>query len=477
MISRNKFRKMIMSLLLVFGLLILAGQLLGFSNTNSPGAALAASSKAVNDALVASPQSQNSAEPNAACAGGPVIDGVTLDECFDETFTVGGTTKTVRVWYTNVVSTVQRTVNGVTYNLTHYVNNDTEPQDVGQWAREAWQRYWEIFGHHPYDNGCGNRINVQLEDGIGWAGIAYWADPGTCWIGIDSPTVRAGTAQNVVYHEFQHYLQYSYNSGCYGFLRPNYNNGSAAGDAEFVEGYADLAMDAIDPAVDLTLYSNIVSSYDPTSSFYDKSYWDVFNKYFSEQLGVLYSSSDPHWHMDAVREHYEECDVRDTLYVLDTLVPALKPSLSEEELFLDFFAANWAKDWADPITQPELVYFDDDAGPSYGSISLYKDENISSGTKSYTEQSTPDDWAARYYQVKPQSGCSYVTANVDGAAGAHLGINLMAADTAAPTSVNRTAWIGEDLSRTFPGFGTNNRIVAVVNALITLPITTSPLPV
>ena len=81
--------------------------------------------------------------PNAPCSGGPTIDGVLLDECFDETFTVGGTTKTIRVWYTNNVSTVQRTVDGTTYNLTHWVNNDTEPQDVAQWGREAWER-WKV---------------------------------------------------------------------------------------------------------------------------------------------------------------------------------------------------------------------------------------------------------------------------------------------------------------------------------------------
>jgi len=411
------------------------------------------------DAMLVAPDA-----PNAPCPGGPTIDGVLLDECFDETFTVGGTTKTVRVWYTNNVSTVQRTVDGTTYNLTHWVNNDTEPQEVAQWGREAWERYWEIYGHHPYDNGCGDRINVQLEDGVGWAGIAYWAGPGSCRIGIDSPTVRAGNSQTVVYHEFQHYLQYSYNDGCYGFLRPNYLNGSAAGDAEFVEGYADLAMDAITSAVDNSLYDNFVNAYNPLGSFYDKSYWDVFNKYFIEQLGSQWSTADPHHHMDAMREHYEECDLRDTLYVLDTLVPSLKPGMTEEKLFLNFFAANWAKDWADPATQPELVYLDDDAGPSYGSIALYKDENISTGSKSWSGETTPDDWAARYYQVRPQSGCNYVTANVDGASGAKLGITLMAADTSAPTSLQRTGWIGEDLSRTFPAHGVHDRLVAVVNS-------------
>jgi hypothetical protein len=461
MTSRNKFQKKIVRLLLVIGLLSVTGLLFGFTSSPALGSAPASGVVDVKAALIASSPLQNI---NAACSGGPTIDDVTLDECFDETFIVGGTTKTVRVWYTKVVHTSVRNDKGTIYNLTHYINSDAEAQDVAQWGREAWELYYEVFGHHPYNNGCGDRINVQLEDGVGWGGIAYWASSGHCSIGIDAPMIRLGNGQDVVYHEFQHYLQYSYDSGCYGFLKPNYDSGSAAGDAEFVEGYADLAMDTVDPAVDLVLFSNIVRDYNPAQSFYDKGYWDVFNKYFSEQLGVLYPSTDPQWHFDAVRRHYEMCDAQDTLYVLDDLVPSLKPSLSEEELFLDFFAANWSKDWADPATQPELVYFDDDTGPSYGSITLYKDVNISSGTQSWAGESTPDDWAARYYQVKPQSGCAFVTAKVDGAAGAHLGINLMAADTSAPTSVKRTAWIGENLSRTFPGYGTYNRLVAVVNA-------------
>ncbi len=403
--------------------------------------------------------------PNAACSGGPTIDGVVLDECFVESFTVGGTNKTVTVWYTNNVANATRTVDGTTYTLQHWVNNDTEPQQVAGWGREAWERYYQIFNHHPWDSGCGNNINVRLEDGIGWAGIAYWAGSGSCWIGIDSPTVRAGNAQNVVYHEFQHYLQYSFNSGCYKFLKDNYNDGKPEGDAEFVEGYADLAMNSINTAVDNQLFSNFVQAYDPHSSFYKKSYWDVFLVYLTEQLGSLWTAADPQFHMDAVRRHYEECDARDTLYVLDTLVPSLKAGMTEEKLFLNFFAANWAKNWASATTQPELVYFDDDApGPSYGSITLWKNENLASGSKSWAGESNPDDWAARYYQVTPQTGCNFVTVRVDGQTGAKLGINLMAARTTAPTEVQRSSWIGESLSRTFSAFGTHDRLAAVVNA-------------
>lgn len=452
------------SLLLIIGILSITGLLLSLNQNEALGATSEPGLGADRTVLLSSPLSQGSSVIHGACPGGPVIDGVTLDECVDNSFSVGGTTKTVRVWYTKNVSTVQRTVDGTVYDLTHYIDNDTQAENVAQWGREAWQRYYQVFGRHPWNVGCGDRINVQLEDGVGWAGIAYWAGDGSCRIGIDSPMIRSGGGQAVVYHEFQHYTQYSFNDGCYTYIRNNYNSGKPSGNAEFVEGYADLAMDTVDAALDLALYEDIVHEYVVSQSFYDKSYNDVFSKYFSEQLGSEFSTADPHWHFDAVREHYEACDVHDTLNVLDTLVPSLQPGLSEEELFLNFFAANWAKDWADPLSQPELVYFDDDTGPDYGDVILYKDVNMSSGVQNWPSETTPDDWAARYYQAKPQSGCKFMSVRVDGAVGAHLGINIMAADTTSPTSVNRIAWIGEDLARTFPAYGTYDRFVAVVNS-------------
>lgn len=403
------------------------------------------------------PVQVNGSSVHAACAGGPVIDGVTLDECITRNFTVGGVGKSIRVWYTKNTTTVNRTVDGVTYTLSHWINADSEAEQVAEWFEEAWQRYFADSGHHLYDTGCGNMVNVQMEDGVGWAGIAYWGSPGSCWIGIDSPTVRGGGGQWTVYHEAQHYLQYSYDSGCYGFLQPNYPD-----DSEFVEGYADLGADSVDAALDATGYGGI--TYDPSTSMYEKSYGNIFNKYFIEQLGTIGVSTDP-WHrMDALYDHYTECDNQNTLYVLNTLIPTLSGGKwTEREFFLNFFAANWAKDWADPATQPELVYLDDDGNP-YGNLApLTQNINMAGGSQSFAD-STPDDWAARYYQVTPQAGCPYLQMEVDGASGAQLGINFMAAKTSAPTRVLRSAKIGEDFVRTFAANGVHNRLVAAVNS-------------
>jgi hypothetical protein len=417
-----------------------------------------ASPSAAQPAAPSASQSSGLEAPEAACAGGPVIDGVTLDECTDLSFLVGGVTKTVRVWYTKTHTPATRVQDGTTYNLEHWIDTDAQAAQVAAWGRDAWQRYYFIFGHHPFDVGCGNRIDIQMEDGIGWSGIAYWASSGSCHIGIDSPTIRGGAGQWVVYHEFQHYLQYSYNSGCYGFLKPNYS-----GDAEFVEGYADLGADAVDNTLDASGYGGI--TYDPSTSMYAKSYGNLFNKYFIEQLGAAYLPSEAWHHMDALRRHYEECDNQDTLYVLNTLIPSLKPGMSEEQLFTNFFAANWAKDWANAASQPELVYTDDDGNPYGNTAPLANNDTISTGTpRNYTGQTTPADWAAKYYQVRPQLGCNYVTASVDGAPAANLGINLMAAKTATPTFVKRYAWVGEDFSRTFPAYNVYDKIVAAVNS-------------
>jgi hypothetical protein len=420
-------------------------------------------SSAPGGAAAASPPGDGPSAPTAACPGGPVIDGITLTECYIETFLVGGINKSIRVWYTKNPVTATRMVDGSPVVLSHWINTDAQAQQVAAWGRQAWERYYLVFGRHPYNTGCSDRINVQMEDGIGWSGIAYWASSGNCNIGIDSPDVRAGGGQWTVYHEFQHYLQYAFDAGCYAFLMANYDGGSAAGDAEFVEGYADLGADSVDTTIDAMGYGNVMPGNDPNVSMYDKSYGNVFNKYFMEQVGNMFNPSDPHHHMDAVLEHYLECDVQDTLYVLDTVIPAQLPGMTEESLFLNFFAANWAKDWAHAGTQPQLVYTDDDGNP-YGSVALDQNVPLSGGTQSWTSQATPDDWAGQYYQVRPQFGCNYVSLTVNGEPGAHLGINLMAADTIGAPSVLRTGWIGEDLSRTFRGYGVYDRLVAAVNA-------------
>lgn len=394
----------------------------------------------------------------AACLGGDIIDNYMLNECYVHEFQVGGVDKSVTVWYSKVVSNVTRYVDGNPTTLQHWITSDNQAVQVGEWFEDAWLRYFaDSGGHGLFDFGCNNNVNVRMEDGVGWSGIAYWAGNGNCKIGIDSPMVRGGGGQWTVYHEAQHYLQYSYNAGCYlNSIQPGYS-----GNSEFVEGYADLGADSVDNALDATGYSG--NGYDNLTSMYDKSYGNRFNKYFIEQLGTIGTPADAWHHMDALYDHYAACDVVDDLYVLDTLVPSLSSGKwSVEGLFTNFFAANWAKDWADPATQSDIIYYDDDTG-AYGAPTLTQDVNMAGGSNSWPD-STPDDWAARYYQITPQAGCPYIEMSVDGVPGAQLGINFMAAKTTVPRKVLRSAWVGEDYVRTFAAQGVHDRLVTVVNS-------------
>ena len=157
--------------------------------------------------------------------------------------------------------------------------------------------------------------------------------------------------------------------------------------------------------------------------------------------------------------HYEACDTADNLYVLNTLIPSLKPGMSER--FFLFFAANWAKDWADParsrnLSTPTTTPRPTAISPRPRRTSTWRAARRAGPNRRPT--------TGLRYQVTPQAGCPYLQAEVDGAAGAQLGINLMAAKTSAHRNVLRSATIGEDYVRTFAAAGVNNLVMAAVNS-------------
>jgi hypothetical protein len=388
------------------------------------------------------------ASPAAACTHSHSVGGVPLDQCYAETFTdKDGNTRTISVFYT-----LNTTHNGNPHN--HWISNATQAQNVGGWGREAWLRYeLDSDGVEPYHTGCDSNIDVLIQDGP-WGGIAWWASSGDCEIGINAVGVRGGGNQGTTYHEFQHYEQYGFDD-CYDDWQGGYS-----GNAEWIEGYADYGRSTV---AALNWYGGNV--YDPHTNMYDRSYGNRFVIYFSEQvstgLGPNGTPADPWYRSNGMYEHYRECEAQDDLYVERTVVQNYTP-YSYEQFFANFFAANWAMSYADPATQPELQYWEDDIG-AFSPPLLDADVFMAAGSQSWTGESTPAHWAGRYYQIHPQAGCDYITLDVDGEPGAVLGISLMAADTAAP-SVVRSGSIGEDFVRTFAAHGVHDRLVAVVNA-------------
>ena len=393
-------------------------------------------------------------EVRNACSGGPSIDHILLDECYTESFLIGGVTKTITVWYTKAhhVPYPRTLNNGDVITLSHWIDSDDQAVKVADWGRLAWEQYYEIFGLSPYQ-GSTDIIYIQLEDGI--AGYANIPADGP-WIHLGVFLAR-GSDPLPLFHEFGHAVQDSY-ANC--FLRP----GIYPGNAEFTEGYACISADSVEPVSDAAYYGGYVASYNHSLSFYEHDGNNVANKYFLEQTGHLWPSDTVRYHVDAVRAHYEQCNILGTNYAYDELIRDLTGgALNEKTLFLNFFAANWAKDWADPVTQPELVYFDDDV-VSYGNVPLDFDVSPTNGSWDLALSRPKDVWAAKYFQFRPQADCAFVSARVVGWPNTQLGINLMAADTIGSTRVTRSAVIGTELSRTFLGAGVNDRIVAIVNA-------------
>lgn len=390
------------------------------------------------------------AGPLATCTNSHTADGVPIDQCYPQTFTIGANTRSVSVFFT-----LSHAHDGTPHN--HGIDNLGEAQDVADWAQEAWERYHADSGVEPYITGCGGNIDLVLREGDGWSGIAWWASSGSCSIGIDAPMVRDGDARHTTLHEVQHYEQYGFDD-CYDDWRGDYDV-----NAEFVEGYADYGPSTVDNA---GWYDS--SAYDASENMYAKSYGNRFVIYLSEQvsggLGPNGSPGDAWYRSNGMYEHYRECEDQDDLYVERDIVEDNTP-YSYEEFFLNFLSANWASEWADESTQPELHYYEEDVGIDLAAPTLAADLTMSGGAMNWPGQMVPDRWAGAYYQVRPQSGCPYLMWSVNGEPAATLGISFMAADTSAP-SVVRSAWVGEDFERVFPAYGVYDRLVAAIGTFI-----------
>jgi hypothetical protein len=434
---------------------------------------LDASSSATEQVAAESPN--RALNPDAACDGGsaPAVEGISLTECYQRNFNVGGNARKIRVWYTTDTATY--TVDDVSY--VHGISGESQAEDVADAVEEAWQAVFvhsAIGGnpaHEPYIDGCNSVLNIQMRDGKGWSGIAYWASSGTCNIGIDSPMVLNGVGtgdDGVIFHEVQHYTQYSYNDGCYADFKPLYSDGNA-----WIEGWANLAGKNATNAANDADYS--VSSYNSDNSYYDLSYTDLHAQYLVEQYGGNGAPGDPEYGVKEIYEHYRKCDLYDDVFVMDETIIALTGGAkTEKSAFVDFEAAYYAYPYADPVLQPELVFPDADDQPT-GTPNFAQNVNMAGGSQNWVE-SSPEDWTGKYYRINPQSGCAFVELHVETQPlGGEVGINFIALETGAPT-VLRSAHIGDRATRFFAGFPANDQLVVNVtsfDSIMTYEVTAS----
>ena len=377
---------------------------------------------------------------NAGCGDTVAVGGHALGSCDTVDFTLGSDTWTLSVYYT-----LDNTADD------HWISTDAQASAILPWMQLAAEEYYEQTGKTYGSSVCGKHIRAKIQKGGGWAGIAWW--PNSCFIGLDAPMIRGNGGRHTTYHEMRHkFFQFAY-ADCVDDWKPGYS-----GNADIVEGDADYGTSTV---IDLGYFNN---SYDPNKSMYAHGYGNRFTPYYSEHVGLYVPPSttpgDVGYLSEGMVEHMKLCETYDDIYVERENVQKFTP-YSYEEFFMNYFAANWAFDWADSATQPELYYFESDA-PGVTVNSMPMDYNVNlSASQAYNGETTPDKWAGQYYQFTPQATCKFVMLEGDGEAHAKLGWAFMAADTVAPTA-EYSGWVGEDFSRVFAGDGANNRVAAAV---------------
>jgi len=384
--------------------------------------------------------------PIATCTDSPNgNDGNALTLCVGTNVTLGGDDWGLSVYYTTTTSAGN-----------DWILNGTQATDVLGWMETSLLAYYEqtglTYGATPHV--CGNHIRAKIMRGDGWSGIAWW--PNSCYIGLDAPMVRNNNGQHTTMHEVRHKMvQFAYPT-CLSDWRPDYPGNTTY----IVEGDADYGPSTVDD------YGYMTTGYNQSKSLNQHGYNNMFAPYYSEHIdlytGPWGSPGDPDYLAGGILKHWERCEAMTDLHVMPDVVQAHTP-YSGEEFFTNFFAALYLHAYADPVTQPELYFFEEDApgvsvtyAPSLAGSAL-----LASGSHSWTGETTPDTWAGRTYEIEPLAGCDYVM--LEGAGTGKLGWAFMAADTGAP-SAEYSGWVGTDFSRVFAGHGAHDKVGASVIA-------------
>jgi hypothetical protein len=364
-------------------------------------------------------------------------DGNPLDECVGTSFPLGGHTWELSVYYTLDTGAGN-----------DWISNHAQAAPIPGWMQIAFEAYYEQTGRTYGESICGRHIRAKVMKGGGWAGIAWW--PNSCSIGLDAPMIRGNGGRHTTMHEMRHkVVQFAY-SNCLADWRPDYPGHTTY----IVEGDADYGPSTVDDSG----YMN--SGYNTNKSLNEHGYNNLFAPYYTEHVdlfaGPWGAPGDPDYLAGGMLEHWEECEAQGDLHVVPDVVGALTP-YTWEEFFLNFYAALYLHAYADPATQPELYFFEEDApgvNVTYAPT-LESSVSLASGSHSWTSESTPDTWAGKYYEIQPQAGCDYVM--LEGSGSGNMGWAFMAADTSAP-SAEYSGWAGSEFSRVLAGHGANDKI-------------------
>ena len=378
------------------------------------------------------------AAPSVICTDSPTgNDGNPLNECQGTSFTLGGHTWDLSVYYTLDTDAGN-----------DWINNHAEAAPIAGWMQDAFEAYYAQTGLTYGESICGRHIRAKILKGDGWSGIAYW--PNSCYIGLHAPMIRGGGGRSTTMHEIRHKIvQFAY-PNCLSDWKGDYPGNTTY----LVEGDADYGPSTVGD------FGYMNSGYSPSKSLQEHGYNNLFAPYYTEHVdlsaGPWGAPGDFDYLAGGMVAHWEKCETLTDLHVVRDVVESLT-MWSMEEFFLNFFAALYLHSYADPATQPDLYFFEEDAPGVTVTFSppLQGSQSLSGGSHSWTSQTTPDTWAGKFYEIQPQAGCEFVM--LEGSGSGSMGWAFMAADTGAPTA-EYSGWVGSEFSRVFAGHNAHDKI-------------------
>ncbi|RME47579.1 MAG: VWA domain-containing protein, partial [Chloroflexi bacterium] len=323
---------------------------------------------------------------------------IALDQCYEQSFTVGGNTYWVLAYYTE--NTAQDNITA-THSLPNVDNTNGDNVYAVQAVTEtirAWKFYMNKGFIVPSDGS--DQIDIYIaEDNRagGTPGMSHIVD-------YDDEIVESNdNIQKTVaaHHEVFHLVQFSYDD-------------SGGWQDWWGEGTARAMEDRVDSTVDADaghwfipqLNSYLSNKYrqDFTTISYDSALW--WNYMMDQHTRT--SESEPSLGVESMRRYLVQMDTDD-----DALTGLLNHLVNEGSSFdsdwIDFTLANYAKDY-NP-TDARLKYIDTEVMSNTNPLNI-----VTSTVRPYAVDNNHSMQArsAEYWEIRPASNCDYVSFTFDG---------------------------------------------------------------
>jgi Mg-chelatase subunit ChlD len=395
MISRSKFQKKFLSLLVIFGLLSVTGLILGLTPSPALGSVSTFGSMDINAEPVASYLLEDKVLPNATSLL-PVIDSLAPQSC-------------PALWgYDN---NLEQT------NYCVYYNNPPTPLAdatlVEGYVQDYWDRYDIDFGFQGPEF-TPPKLEVRITNNTSCNGSA-WENYISLYDGCFS-AINPEFMQYVTGHELFHRVQFSHD--------PNWattweNSGWIyEGTARNMEDVAFANIDTWDNCLGVAFsycdeVNDYLSSTNANLTSFDMRYEsNLFWTFFREQYGT--TLTEPQRGVDALVELWNQMATAESVAAVNHALAVLSPGTSFDDAFRQFVVANWTKDLTG-LPDDSYNYSDEDQAGNpvpYGPLVPTDGGTIDSDTSASWTGKSVSKYGARYFSAMPdRSDCPVITAS------------------------------------------------------------------